>query len=312
MNNKKIKGLVAAPFTPMNEDRSVNFRLIPELYKRFRRQGVIGVFINGSTSEGLSLTNEERKALTEAWDEVVDDDFKLLVHVGHAGLQDAKDLARHASQYGSIDGISTVGPFYRKPNSTKELVAFCREIALAAAECPFYYYHIPVLTGVDFPMYDFLTIAADEIPTLAGIKFSQQDFVDFSRCRQFGDERYDLMFGIDELLSCGLMLGAQGFVGSSYNLFPGLYHDIFEAFNEGDIGEVQRLQRKSMEYIRLIDQYDGYNGAAKGVMKLLGIDCGPARLPLQTITDDELTELEKELRQENFFEYAAKSADVAG
>src|SRR5699024_2587140 len=161
-------------------------------------------------------------------------------------------------------------------------------------------------------MYDFLTIAADEIPTLAGIKFSQQDFVDFSRCRQFGDERYDLMFGIDELLSCGLMLGAQGFVGSSYNLFPGLYHDIFEAFNDGDIGEVQRLQRKSMEYIRLIDQYDGYNGAAKGVMKLLGIDCGPARLPLQTITDDELTELEKELRQENFFEYAAKSADVAG
>src|SRR5699024_7191453 len=171
MNLTDIQGLIAAPFTPMNEDRSVNFRLIPEIYKRFRRQGVIGVFINVSTSEGLSLTNEERKALTEAWDEGVDDDFKRLVPVGHAGIQDATARARHASQYGSIDGISTVGPFYREPNSTKELVAFCREIALAAPECPFYYYHIPVLTGVDFPMYDFLTIAADEIPTLAGIKF---------------------------------------------------------------------------------------------------------------------------------------------
>src|SRR5699024_11807852 len=109
-----------------------------------------------------------------------------------------------------------------------------------------------------------------------------------------------------------LMLGAQTYVGSPYNLLPGLYHDIFEAFNERDIAEVRRLQRKSMEYIRLIDQYDGYNGAAKGVMKLLGIDCGPARLPLQTITDDELGELENELREKDFFEYAAKWADVAG
>src|SRR5699024_2142757 len=132
MNLTDIQGLIAAPFTPMNEDRSVNFRLIPELYKRFRRQGVIGVFINGSTSEGLSLTNEERKALTEAWDGVVEDDFKLLVHVGHAGLQDAKDLARHASKYSSVDGISSVWQFILIPNFTHELVSFNWVIVMCA------------------------------------------------------------------------------------------------------------------------------------------------------------------------------------
>lgn len=306
MSNQKIKGLVAAPFTPMNEDRSINLSFIPRLYERFRRNGVVGVFINGSTSEGLSLTTDERKALTEAWNGVVDDDFKLLVHVGHAGIEDAKNLARHTAKFKAVSGISTVGPFYQKPDSTKELVEFCREIAAEAPEVPFYYYHIPPITAVDFPMHDFLILASDAIPTLAGIKFSNHDYVDFSRCLEFQDERFDIMFGNDELLSCGLMLGARGFVGSTYNLFPKLYHKIFEAFEEGDLARVQHLQRKSMEYVQLIDQYGGYNGAAKGVMKLLGMDCGPARLPLKTPSNSQLTELEVVLRKKEFFNYAVK------
>lgn len=306
MSNQKIKGLVAAPFTPMNEDRSINLSFIPKLYERFRKNGVVGVFINGSTSEGLSLTTEERKALTEAWNGVVDNDFKLLAHVGHAGIEDAKNLARHAAKFKSVSGISTVGPFYQKPGSTRELVHFCKEIAIEAPELPFYYYHIPSLTAVDFPMYDFLTLASDAIPTLAGIKFSNHDYVDFSRCLEFQDERFDIMFGNDELLSCGLMLGARGFVGSTYNLFPKLYHKIFKAFEEGNLTKVQRLQRKSMEYVQLINQYGGYNGAAKGVMKLLGVDCGPARLPLKTPLKSQLDELEIRLGEKGFFKYAVK------
>lgn len=304
MNSKKLKGLIAAPFTPMSKDRSINLSVIPRMYERFRKNDVIGAFINGSTSEGLSLTTDERKTLAETWDEVVDSDFKLLVHVGHAGIEDAKTLSRHAAKLKFVSGISTVGPFYQKPDSTKELVRFCKEIAREAPEVPFYYYHIPPLTAVDFPMHDFLNLASDEIPTLSGIKFSNHDYVDFSQCLQFQDERFDIMFGNDELLSCGLMLGARGFVGSTYNLFPKLYHEIFEAFKEGKVTEVQQLQHKSMEYVRIIHQYGGYNGAAKGVMKLLGIDCGPARLPLKTPSKDQLDELGFALRNKNFFSYA--------
>ncbi|MCW9708823.1 dihydrodipicolinate synthase family protein [Fodinibius salsisoli] len=306
MSNQKIKGLVAAPFTPMNENRSINLSLIPKLYERFQQNDVIGVFINGSTSEGLSLTTNERKALTEAWNEVIDDGFKLLVHVGHTSIEDAKNLARHATDLKSVSGISTVGPFYQKPDSTKELVEFCREIATEAPEVPFYYYHIPPITAVNFPMHDFLSLASDEIPTLAGIKFSNHDYVDFSQCLEFQDERFDIMFGNDELLSCGLMLGAHGFVGSTYNLFPELYHKIFEAFEEDNLKRVQHLQRKSMEYVQTIDEYGGYNGAAKGVMKLLGIDCGPARLPLKTPSNGQLDKLEVALRKKGFFKYTQK------
>lgn len=302
----KIEGLIAASFTPMKIDRSINLALIPELYESFKQNNIGGVFINGSTSEGLSLTTKERMKVTEAWSNAISDDFKLLVHVGHAALQDARVLAEHAALCSSVSGISTVGPFYQKPNSVSELVDFCKEIAKSASEIPFYYYHIPEITGVDFPMIDFLKRASDEIPTLAGIKFSNHDFIDYSQCRQYANEHYDLMFGTDELLSCGLMLGAKGFIGSTYNLFPHLYHQIIDAFEQNDIGQVQQLQRKSMEYVRIIGHY-GFGGAAKGVMKLLDLDCGPARLPFQTINKKQLNQLENELTNKGFFEYTLKT-----
>ncbi|WP_372638127.1 dihydrodipicolinate synthase family protein [Fodinibius sp.] len=302
-----IEGLVVAPFTPMKEDGSIQLDMIPPLYEHYREQKIVGAFINGSTGEGLSLTTRERKQLAEKWNETITDDFKLLIHVGHAGVEDAKSLGKHAAQLSNVTGISTVGPFYRKPADVGGLVDFCQQVAEAAPEVPFYYYHIPALTEVNFSMVDFLAEGSEKIPMLSGIKFSNYDYVDFSRCLEFADGKYDIMFGNDELMSCGLILGARGFVGSTYNLFPGLYHEILAAYERGDLSEVRRLQRKSMEFVRLIDQYE-YGGAAKGVMKLLGLDCGPARLPLQTIDAGELTALEKKLRETDFFSYAMDKA----
>lgn len=298
-----IEGLVVAPFTPMKEDGSIHLDRIPALYEHYRGHKIVGAFINGSTGEGLSLTTRERKQIAEKWNEVITDDFKLLIHVGHAALEDAKSLGKHAAHLSNVTAVSTVGPFYRKPADVAGLVDFCQQVAGAAPNVPFYYYHIPALTEVDFSMVDFLAQGSEKIPTLRGIKFTNHDYVDFSRCLEFANGKYDIMFGNDELMSCGLMLGARGFVGSTYNLFPHLYHEIIAAYEQGSFTEVRRLQRKSMEFVRLIDQYE-YGGAAKGVMKLLGLDCGPARLPLQTIDADELTALEKKLSKTDFFSYA--------
>ena len=62
-----IHGLVAAPFTPMNEDGSLNLGLIPAYYRLLKENNVKGAFICGSTGEGVSLTLAERKAVAEAW-----------------------------------------------------------------------------------------------------------------------------------------------------------------------------------------------------------------------------------------------------
>ncbi|XP_064415992.1 N-acetylneuraminate lyase isoform X2 [Latimeria chalumnae] len=152
MTNPKnrIKGLVAATFTPMAENGEVNYSIIGRYVDYLvHTQGVKNVFVNGTTGEWASLTVQERKLLAEKW--VTEAKNKLdnvIVHVGSLNLEDAKDLARHAAEL-QVDGISVVSPSLFKPASIEALVKFLQEVASAAPNVPFYYYHIPELTGVN-------------------------------------------------------------------------------------------------------------------------------------------------------------------
>jgi N-acetylneuraminate lyase len=298
------KDLIAAPFTPMHPDGSVNLNMIEPLYNTYKNNKIAGVFINGSTGEGLSLSTKERKELAETWSEVVDNDFKLLLHVGHASISEAKELASHAAEL-NVSGISTVGPFYAKPVSVRDLTEFCKEIAACAPSLPFYYYHIPELTGVRFPMSEFLPIAVEQIPTFKGVKFTDNDLIDFYQSQELVKDNCKFYFGSDELLICGLLLGADGFVGSTYNYMPHLYYEIMQAFSSGDLERARELQGSSMKIAQIIGSY-GYNGAAKAVMSHLGLDLGPVRLPLKMPTESEILQMMEELRKTNLEDYAIK------
>lgn len=298
----KIEGLVAAAFTPMDQDGELNLDMIKPLYEYYAHNNIRGIFLNGSTGEGLSLTIEEREHLCEAWSKAIDNDLKLIVQVGSNSLKEARLLAQHAARMG-VEGVASIGPFYRKPVSIELLVEFCREIADQAPDLPFYYYHIPALTGIQFPMIDFLETAHKTIPNLAGLKYTDTDLSDFRLCHAFEQGKYDMLYGNDELFLCGLAMGARGFIGSTYNLYPKLYHDIQSAFDAGELEMARTLQTKAIEFVRIIDKYD-YSAAAKAIMKMLGIDCGASRLPLKTLDPDQFTSLEAELMENDFFEFA--------
>ena len=67
---EKIKGLIDAPFTPFYENGEVNYEPIEAYAKLLVKNGLKGVFINGSSGEGYMLTDEERMKLAERWVEV--------------------------------------------------------------------------------------------------------------------------------------------------------------------------------------------------------------------------------------------------
>ena len=80
---EKIIGLINAPFTPFYENGEVNYEPIEAYAKLLVKNGLKGVFINGSSGEGYMLTDEERMKLAERWMEVAPDGFKVIVHVGN-------------------------------------------------------------------------------------------------------------------------------------------------------------------------------------------------------------------------------------
>jgi len=283
MNIRKLQGLIAAPFTPMKADGSLHLSVVKQYYEFLKRNGNTGAFIAGSTGEGVSLTLNEKKQLTEAWAQATknDDNFKVISLLGGSCLSDCVELAIHARQQG-LHAVAFTAPFYFKPASVMILAECCKVIADAVRDMPFYYYHIPVLTGVSFAMYDLLKEIDGKIENFAGVKYTHEDFMDFLSCMQYKNGYYDMLWGRDENMLPALVLGSKGAVGSTYNYAAPLYHRLIAAYEKGDFIAAQKLQQQSVDMIRLLGKYGGI-ATGKAYMKLTGIDCGEFRLPVKNM-----------------------------
>ena len=277
----------------MNSDGSLNTDLINSYSQFLIRNKVTGVFMNGSTGDFTSLTIDERKALTLAWSKQKTENLKLIDHVGHTSLKVAKELATFAAD--KVDAISALAPYYFRLNSIDKLIEYCREIAACAPNIPFYYYHIPVLSGADLNMQEFLEKAESEIPTLAGIKFTNNNLIDYQHSKKHNNNKFNILFGYDELFINSLPLGATGWVGSTYNHLAPLYYNIKTLFESGQMEAAADLQNKAIRFVEILNSKGGFNGVGKGFMRMLGLDFGPSRFPHTTLSDDDYVKIKGEL-----------------
>lgn len=294
----KLTGLIAAPFTALCPDGSLNLDLIESQARQLADQGVRGAFICGTTGEGFSLTTEERMQVAERWLAGAPKSLAVIVHVAHNSLDESQKLAAHAEQIGAY-AVASLGPTFFKPVGVEQLVDFCAPVATAAPSLPFYYYHIPVMTGVDLPMLDFLRVAAKRIPNLAGIKFTDENLMSYAQCLNFENGRYNILFGRDEILLAALALGATGAVGSTYNYMAPIYHKVMEAFNAGDLDAARQWQMASIQIIAVMARHGGLP-AGKAMMKIQGLDCGPVRPPLRNLTAEQHVALQHDLASVGF------------
>jgi N-acetylneuraminate lyase len=301
---QKFEGLIAAPFAPMDEKGAVVLEKIAPYYYFLKRNNVKGAFINGSTGEGVSLTQKERQKIAEKWVEAAKENpsVKIINLVGGTSYAECIENAQYSAEIGA-DAIALLAPYYFKPSGAKALAEFCARVAESVPQTPLYFYHIPVLSGCFVPMYDFLQEAAPVIPNLVGIKYTHEDFMDFLSCLRFMDEKYEMLWGRDENLLSALVLGATGGVGSTYNYASPLYYQLIDAFNKGDLVLARELQQKSIDMIRLLGKYGGI-ATGKAFMKYIGFDCGGFRLPIKNkwlAKYDEFKEEVRALKMENLF-----------
>ena len=296
-----ITGLVAPVVTPMHEDGSLKLDLAGQIVDHLDRWGVAGVFVCGSTGEGQSLSVAEREDVAEAYAQAARGRLRVIVHVGHNALGEARKLAGHAQKL-AADAIAISPPSYFKPTNAETVARCIRDVSDAAPELPVYYYHIPAMTGVHINVIELLRIAEVECPNLAGVKFTCEDLMDLQLCLEFSGGRYDMLFGRDEMLMSGLAVGVRGAIGSTYNYAAPLYTRIIEAFERGDLEEARRGQLDAARLVTVVRRHGGVS-CHKTMMKFVGIDCGPCRLPLVTLTGEEEKQLEADLREVGFFEW---------
>lgn len=300
----RIEGLIAATFSTFKQDGSLDLALIPALVEKLIDDGIKGLFICGTNGEGPNLTIEERMLIAEEYARVVNKRILLMVHVGHSSIRESRKLAAHAEQIGA-DAISSVSAFYFKPNSVESMVTSMAEIASAAPHTPFYYYHIPALTGVTIDMLEFLKLSERKLPTLAGIKYTASTLHEYQACLNYKNGKFDILFGYDEMLLPALAVGAKGAIGSTYTFAASIYLDILASFRQGRIDEARDMQYNSIRMIRCLGKYSPIP-TQKAILKLMGQDLGPCRFPLNTLTADQVTELQHSLVEAGFFETLEK------
>lgn len=286
----KLHGLIAAAFTPF-KCGEVDVEGVPAYAQYLAANGVSGVFVNGTTGEGHSLTLEERIVLADAWLNSAPKGLQVIIHVGHNSLPNCCAMTRHAKENGA-DAVAAIGPSFFKP-SLDELVRFTAEIADAGGSLPFYYYHIPSMTGLAFSMIDYLRAAETRIPNLAGVKFTYEDLMDYALCVNYSDQKFDMVFGRDEVLMCGISLGARAAIGSTYNFAAPLYSNIFAALANGD-------QKKALEYqlcsMALVSACIEASPRGLPAIRALtewrsGINLGEMRAPISPVSQPALSRL---------------------
>lgn len=300
----KINGLIAAPFTPMEIDGSLNLALIPKYAEMLIHNHVQGAFVAGSTGEGVSMSYDEKTEVIKAWGSISDSRLIKIAMVGGNSVAEMKQLAQLAYQQ-KFDAIAILAPHYFILNKAEVLAQICIEVGKTVPNMGLYFYHIPVLTGVSVSMIEFLEKINNQLPNFLGIKYTHHDMMEFNRCLNFENGKYDILWGWDEVFLGGMAMGARGGVGSTFNYAAPLYHQLIDSFHNGDLVQARKLQEKSIEIVQLLGKYGGI-ATGKAFMRAIGLDCGHFRLPVQNMNELQYEAFLEDLARIDFYRFASR------
>ena len=287
----KTNGLIAAPPTAFRADGGIDLGVVAPLAEHLRQQGVVGVFVNGTTGEGMSLASDEREQLAVEWRKQLPAGLRLFVHVGHNSLAESQRLARHAQAIGA-DAIAAIAPGFFKPVGIDGLVEWCAPVAAAAPKLPFYFYHMPSMSGVNANVTEFLARAAARIPNLAGVKFTYEAMGDYLAALRLASGKYDVLWGRDEMLLGALAMGATGGVGSTYNTIAPTYLKLIAAFQRGDLPAAREFQAQAIDFIDSLVATGNFFVALKAVLRAQGVPITTTvRLPLLPVAEERLARI---------------------
>jgi N-acetylneuraminate lyase len=310
MSHFRLGGLIAAPYTPFDPSGDINLSVVERQAESLLASGVKGAFICGTTGEGMSLTTDERMRVARRWADVCrGTPLKVIVHVGHNSQREAIALARDAGEIGA-SAIAALPPFFFKPASVDQVVEFMRPVAAAGEGLPFYYYQIPSMTGVSLPVFDFLQVAGERVPHLHGVKFTHGDLMDYQRCLSVADGRYEIAWGVDEMLLGALAAGARSAVGSTYNYAAPLYARMISAFRANDLEAARACAGHSVDMIAVLLKH-GVLRTGKATMAMLGIDCGPTRSPVPPLSTEEVATVRRAYERIGFFDWSSAKGTTA-
>jgi len=281
-----LKGVMPALLTPFDRQQKLDTQSLRQLVRFNIAQGIDGLYVGGSTGEAFVQNSAERQEVLEIVAEEAKGKVTLIAHVGTVSTHESQQLAQAASRFG-YDAVSAVTPFYY-PFSFEEHCDHYRGIIDSADGLPMVVYNIPALSGVKLSLDQINTLV-----TLPGVGALKQTSGDLYQMEQIRRAHPDLVLynGYDEIFASGLLAGADGGIGSTYNIMGWRYQGIVKALKEGDIATASALQTKCNEVIDLLIKVGVFRGLKTVLHYMDVIDVPLCRKPFAPVDEKYLPEL---------------------
>jgi N-acetylneuraminate lyase len=272
----RFGGIWPAMLTPTTADGRPSLAACEQLVGLFARQGLGGIYLNGSTGGWPLFTVAERKAVAECVVRAAAGRLPVMVHVGAAATGDAVALAEHAAAAGA-DAVSAVGPIYY-PQSPDGVFAYYRAIG-AATGLPLFAYHLSGVNKLPLGPREYAERLLG-VPNAAGMKITDHDLYPFGLIHAFAGDRLQLFSGADEVMCHAVLSGAVGAIGTFYNLWGPACAAARAATAAGDVAAGRAFMLRFQTAIAEVLAGGSWSFLRAAMRLKYGIDVGMPRPPL--------------------------------
>lgn len=288
-NSVKFTGVMPALVTPLNADETLNAAALKPLIEHLLAQGANGFYIGGATGEGLALSREVREQLAEEVVRIVDGRKPVIAHIASTNFQDAVALAKHAERVGA-DAISAVPPIFFHYDED-DVFGYYKKLA-EAVSIPLMAYYSPM---ANFPIRAAFAARLFEIPNLTAIKWTSSDYDGMLCLKEMTHGEMNILNGPDEMLLMGLNAGADGGIGSTYNIMLPRIKQVYDLYKAGNAPAAHQAQRENSTIISVLKRYEVIPGV-KAALECMGFAVGNAAYPMKQYTQEQKVEIYEALK----------------
>ena len=283
MKRQIFTGLCTALVTPFSED-GIDFSMLEQLIEGQIEAGTEAIVLAGTTGESPTLSHGEKLALFREGVRMAAGRCRIIAGTGSNCTKTAINLSREAERIGA-EGLLVVTPYYNKatqPGLVKHYSAICEAVGI-----PVIAYNVPSRTGVDISVDTCKALA--QIPNLVGIKEASGDISKVSRIHS--NTELAVWSGNDDQTVPVMALGGSGVISVASNVIPKQMHELTQAALEGDFAKAAALQRRFQKLMDLL--FCQVNPIpVKAAMRMIGMDCGECRMPLDGLTGENARKLQ--------------------
>ncbi|MDA3613649.1 dihydrodipicolinate synthase family protein [Polluticaenibacter yanchengensis] len=296
---KKYEGVIVPTVTPLNPDLTIDKLSLGRMFVNFEQHGVIP-FILGTTGEVASIPFNDKAYMIAVAGELKNH-LPLYVGISSNNEYESIALAKLAAEAGAVAVVATLPSYYAL--TEYEMSAYFIRLA-DASPLPVIIYNIPATTHVSIPLEVVDKLSYHE--NIVGLKDSERSEERLRKSLELWRDREDFshFVGWAAKSAEALLLGTNGIIPSTGNLYPKLYADLWNAALAGKTEEALALQKVSDE-LGAIYQANKTLGQSLWALKVLMQTeelCLPVVMPpVLALEEEETTRLTQTLN--NYLEH---------